>query len=128
LRKASIDARLGRDFAFTSAYGRPRHYHAFQHDPSAGLSAREPRASQSFIVGRRAPAGMFLRRMKLARAGIRSVIVDRLASSFKRVAAISKASRNTAVSTSTSKLTCFGEGGAGTYSDGKLYSARAQAR
>lgn len=75
-------------------------------------------AREVFIVGF-GPAGMFAA-LKLIEAGIKPVIIERGKEVQKRRRDLAKITREGIVDGDSNY--CFGEGGAGTYSDGKLYT------
>ena len=70
------------------------------------------------IVGA-GPAGLFAA-LRLIELGIRPVIIERGRDVSSRKIDIAKISREQIVNPDSNY--CFGEGGAGTYSDGKLYT------
>lgn len=94
-----------------------------QEEAVAHLGYQKPskdvsKASQAVIVGA-GPAGLFAA-LKLIEAGIKPIILERgkdVQSRRRDIAAINK---EHVVNTDSNY--CFGEGGAGTYSDGKLYT------
>jgi len=75
-------------------------------------------AKEVIIVGA-GPAGLFAA-LRLIELGIRPVILERGRDVSSRKIDIAKISREQIVSPDSNY--CFGEGGAGTYSDGKLYT------
>ena len=112
LRKRSIDARRGR-IRF--------HYVLGIAGPAAALGGaplRETSGPPVVIVGA-GPAGMFCA-YELARAGIPAVILDRGKPVQARRRDLKGLTQHGHVDTDSNY--CFGEGGAGTYSDGKLYT------
>jgi hypothetical protein len=112
VRKRSIDARRGRvrfHFAVGVA-GAP--------EPLGGAPLRETAGPPVIVVGA-GPAGMFCA-YELARAGVRAVIVDRGKPVQARRRDLKGLTQHGRVDTDSNY--CFGEGGAGTYSDGKLYT------
>jgi uncharacterized protein len=112
LRKRSIDARRGRiRFHFVLGVAGPT-------SALGGAPLRETSGPAVIIVGA-GPAGMFCA-YELARAGIRSVIVDRGKQVQARRRDLKGLTQHGHVDTDSNY--CFGEGGAGTYSDGKLYT------
>jgi hypothetical protein len=76
------------------------------------------RAKEVFIVGF-GPAGMFAA-LKLIEAGIKPVIIERGKDVKRRRRDLAMITRQGQVDGDSNY--CFGEGGAGTYSDGKLYT------
>jgi len=112
VRKRSIDARRGR-VRFHLVVGA-----ATPHDALGGAPLRETSGPPVVIVGA-GPAGMFCA-YELARAGIRAVIVDRGKDVQARRRDLKGLTQHGHVDVDSNY--CFGEGGAGTYSDGKLYT------
>jgi uncharacterized FAD-dependent dehydrogenase len=112
LRKRSIDARRGRiRFHYVLGVAGPA-------DALAGAPLRETSGPPVVIVGA-GPAGMFCA-YELARAGIPAVILDRGKPVQARRRDLKGLTQHGRVDTDSNY--CFGEGGAGTYSDGKLYT------
>jgi uncharacterized FAD-dependent dehydrogenase len=114
LKKRSIDARKGR-IRFHLTLG-PR-------DPAPpDLGAPEPREvdreARVLIVGD-GPCGLFCA-YELARHGIGSVVLDRGKPVQPRRRDLKGLTQHGRVDTDSNY--CYGEGGAGTYSDGKLYT------
>jgi uncharacterized FAD-dependent dehydrogenase len=112
VRKRSIDARRGRirfHFVVGVAEATPA---------LGGAPLRETTGAPVVIVGA-GPAGMFCA-YELARAGVRSVILDRGKPVQARRRDLKGLTQHGRVDTDSNY--CFGEGGAGTYSDGKLYT------
>lgn len=114
LRRRSIDARRGRvRFRMLVGLGeQERHELGAPHPREV---AGEPRV---VIVGA-GPAGIFCA-YELARAGVPSVVVDRGKHVQPRRHDLKAIQRWGRVDPDSNY--CFGEGGAGTYSDGKLYT------
>ena len=112
VRKRSIDARRGR-IRFHFVVG-------VAESPVAlgGAPLRETSGPPVVIVGA-GPAGMFCA-YELARAGVRSIIVDRGKQVQARRRDLKGLTQHGKVDVDSNY--CFGEGGAGTYSDGKLYT------
>lgn len=75
-------------------------------------------AQQIIIVGA-GPAGLFAA-LKAIEKGYRPIVLERGESVEKRISELAKISREGVVNPETNY--CFGEGGAGAYSDGKLYT------
>lgn len=112
IRKRSLDARRGR-IRF--------HYVLGLRDPGAtlgGAPLRETVGPPVVIVGA-GPAGLFCA-YELARAGVRSIVLDRGKPVQARRRDLKGLNQHGRVDTDSNY--CFGEGGAGTYSDGKLYT------
>ena len=82
------------------------------------LSRVPPSAPRVVVVGT-GPAGLFAA-LRLLEHGIRPILVERGKSVEKRKYDIAKLTRERLVNPNSNW--CFGEGGAGTYSDGKLYT------
>jgi uncharacterized FAD-dependent dehydrogenase len=91
-------------------------------DPLAGLGGAPlqdvARPARVAIIGA-GPAGLFCA-YELARAGVASVILDRGKKVQPRRKDLAQLNRGGEVDEDSNY--CFGEGGAGTYSDGKLYT------
>lgn len=114
VRKRSIDAR-GRKvrFALNVEVGAP------PDAPMGGALPRETNGTPRVIVVGDGPAGLFCA-YELARAGVSSLVLDRGKKVQPRRRDL-KALNQDGVIPEDSNY-CFGEGGAGTYSDGKLYT------
>ena len=112
VRKRSIDARRGRvRFQLAIGVARPP-------EPLGGVPLRETSGPPVVIVGA-GPAGLFCA-YELARAGVRAVIVDRGKPVQARRRDLKGLTQHGRVDPDSNY--CYGEGGAGTYSDGKLYT------
>ncbi len=111
VRKRSIDARRGR-VRFHLIVG------AATNTPLGGAPLRETAGEPVVIVGA-GPAGLFCA-YELARAGIPSVVLDRGKPVQARRRDLKGLTQHGVVDEDSNY--CFGEGGAGTYSDGKLYT------
>jgi len=112
VRKRSIDARRGRvRFHLTIGV-------AGDHATIGGAPLRETSGDPVIVVGA-GPAGLFCA-YELARAGVRAVIVDRGKPVQARRRDLKGLTQHGRVDPDSNY--CFGEGGAGTYSDGKLYT------
>jgi uncharacterized FAD-dependent dehydrogenase len=112
VRKRSIDARRGR-VRFQLAVGV-----AVERPPLGGTPPRATAGAPVVIVGA-GPAGM-LCAYELARAGIPAVVVERGKQVQARRRDLKGLTQHGVVDEDSNY--CFGEGGAGTYSDGKLYT------
>ena len=112
LRKRSVDARRGR-IRFHLVVG------AAPPDPQLGGAPLREVAGPPVIVVGGGPAGLFCA-YELARAGIAAVVVDRGKPVQARRRDLKGLTRHGRVDPDSNY--CFGEGGAGTYSDGKLYT------
>ncbi|HEY1556906.1 MAG TPA: FAD-binding protein [Kofleriaceae bacterium] len=110
VKKRSIDARRGR-VRFHLVLG------AAEPQPPPVLP-RETAGEPVVIIGA-GPAGLFCA-YELARAGVPSVIVDRGKPVQARRRDLKGLTRHGVVDPDSNY--CYGEGGAGTYSDGKLYT------
>jgi uncharacterized protein len=112
IRKRSIDARRGR-IRFHFVVGVP--------EDGGRLGGEPPRqtAGPPVIIVGAGPAGMFCA-YQLARAGIQSIVLDRGKQVQARRRDLKGLTQHGRVDTDSNY--CFGEGGAGTYSDGKLYT------
>jgi uncharacterized FAD-dependent dehydrogenase len=112
LKKRALDARGGR-VRFHLTLG-PRSEEALGGPPPREVDGRKRVA----IVGA-GPAGLFCA-YELARAGIGSVVIDRGKTVQPRRRDLKGLTQHGRVDPDSNY--CFGEGGAGTYSDGKLYT------
>jgi hypothetical protein len=79
----------------------------------------EVSGKQEVIIVGAGPAGLFAA-LRLTELGLRPVIIERGKDVSSRKVDIAKISREQVVDSDSNY--CFGEGGAGTYSDGKLYT------
>ena len=111
VRKRSLDARRGR-VRFHIVVG------VAGHAALGGAPVREVAGPPVVIVGG-GPAGL-LCAYELARAGVASVILDRGKPVQARRRDLKGLTQHGRVDPDSNY--CFGEGGAGTYSDGKLYT------
>ena len=113
LRKRSLDARRGRvRFHYTFDLGKR------EAEGKTRLPLRETQGPPVVIVGD-GPAGMFCA-WELARHGIPSTIVERGKEIQPRRRDLKLLNQDGLVDSDSNY--CFGEGGAGTFSDGKLYT------
>lgn len=85
----------------------------------AGFTPREVSGATPIIVVGAGPAGLFAA-LELIEKGLKPIILERGKSVSDRKVDIAAISRGEAVNEDSNY--CFGEGGAGTYSDGKLYT------
>jgi uncharacterized protein len=111
VRKRSIDARRGR-VRFHVVVG------AVTAGELGGAPLRDTSGDPVIVVGG-GPAGLFCA-YELARAGIRSIVVDRGKQVQARRRDLKGLTQHGRVDPDSNY--CYGEGGAGTYSDGKLYT------
>src|SRR5262249_46659092 len=113
VRRRAIDARRGRvRFHLTIGFA------PAQPAPLAAPTPREVPGAPVIVVGA-APPGLFCA-YALARAGIASVVLDRGKPVQARRRDLKGLTQHGTVDPDSNY--CFGEGGAGTYSDGKLYT------
>ncbi len=115
LRKRSIDARRGRI----------RFHHVLgalppptEDAPLGGAPLRPVSGPPVIIIGA-GPAGLFCA-YELARAGVQAIVLDRGKPVQARRRDLKGLTQHGVVDADSNY--CFGEGGAGTYSDGKLYT------
>lgn len=114
VRMRSIDARRGRvKFHVTLGAAEP------DAGPLGGAPLREVAPAPRVAILGAGPAGTFCA-YELARAGIASVVLDRGKQVQERRHDLAALQREGRVDPDSNY--CFGEGGAGTYSDGKLYT------
>lgn len=114
LKKRSIDARRGK-LSFHVVVG-------FAEESPVALGAPNPvdvRPSPRVVIIGAGPAGLYCA-YQLARSGIASVIVERGKKVQPRRHDLAGMNQRGEVNAESNY--CFGEGGAGTYSDGKLYT------
>lgn len=119
LEKKSIDARHGQ-LKFHLRYS------IFYKDEenSAAASSLLPKwqkvsGAKAVVIVGSGPAGLF-GALKLLESGVKPVIIERGEETFERKKTIAKISTKESVNPDSNY--CFGEGGAGTFSDGKLYT------
>ena len=74
---------------------------------------------KSVIVVGAGPAGLFAA-LKLIQLGLKPIVIERGKETRKRKKDLAQLNRNNSLDTESNY--CFGEGGAGTFSDGKLYT------
>jgi len=80
---------------------------------------KQAKKSKSVIIIGAGPAGLFAA-MQLLEAGVKPIIIERGPETSERKTDIAEISRTGTVGFDSNY--CFGEGGAGTFSDGKLYT------
>jgi uncharacterized protein len=115
VEKRSLDARRGRvRFHLQVALGKPE-----ARPPLGGLPLREVRERPRVLVVGDGPTGLFCA-YELARHGIFAHVLDRGKTVQPRRHDLKALNRRGQVDADSNY--CFGEGGAGTYSDGKLYT------
>ncbi|HEX6276732.1 MAG TPA: hypothetical protein VFZ53_27000 [Polyangiaceae bacterium] len=113
LRKRSLDARRGRvRFHALVAVGAAK-------EPLGGAPPRDVKGEPRVVIVGEGPAGLFCC-YELARRGIAALVVDRGKLVQPRRKDLRALNRFGTVDLDSNY--CFGEGGAGTYSDGKLYT------
>lgn len=119
LEKKSIDARHGQ-LKFHLRYNV---YFGDDENDSEKVNAlpnwKKTDGKKSVIIVGSGPAGLF-GALKLLESGIKPVIIERGEETFERRKTIAKISTQGTVFAESNY--CFGEGGAGTFSDGKLYT------
>ena len=114
VRRRSVDARRGSvKFHLLVAVG------AIEAPQPVGPRPREVAGDRRVVVIGDGPAGLFCS-YELARHGIPSVVVDRGRQVQPRRLDLRRLNQEGVVDVDSNY--CFGEGGAGTYSDGKLYT------
>jgi len=115
LKKRSIDARRGRvRFHLLFGFGAP-----LPAETLGGTRPKEVKARPEVVVVGDGPAGLFCA-YQLARHGIGSTVLDRGKQVQPRRHDLKGLNQRGVVDPDSNY--CFGEGGAGTYSDGKLYT------
>lgn len=119
IEKKSIDAR-SRQIKANIKIG----FYPLDHNFKMDLSERmqlpilSPNAKHAIIIGS-GPAGLFAA-LKLLREGIKPIVFERGNNVRERRRDLAAINRHNIVNPESNY--CFGEGGAGTYSDGKLYT------
>ncbi len=113
--KKSIDARHGK-FKLHLKY---KAYVGQKPAQTALPAWRKVDGGRRVIIVGSGPAGLF-GALTLLEHGIMPIIVERGEETFERKRSIAKISTQSAVNSDSNY--CFGEGGAGTFSDGKLYT------
>jgi uncharacterized protein len=91
----------------------------FRPEPMSPLPHRDVRGAPPAIVVGAGPAGLFAA-LTLIERGLRPIVLERGADVRGRRHAVARITRAGVVDPETNY--CFGEGGAGTFSDGKLYT------
>lgn len=118
IQKKSIDARGQKvviHFTVTAYINEPPQTHDFF---SPQFKAPDTHGKKVIIVGA-GPAGLFAA-LKLLEAGIKPIIIERGKDVRSRRRDLATLNKEGILNTESNY--CFGEGGAGTYSDGKLYT------
>lgn len=119
LEKKSIDARHGQlkfHLRYTVFYKGEEFSSADQNNLPKWQKATN---EKTVIIVGSGPAGLF-GALKLLERGVKPVIIERGEETFERKKSIAKISTQDFVNSDSNY--CFGEGGAGTFSDGKLYT------
>lgn len=114
IRKRSIDARRGR-VSFHVVLG----LHSDEDQPLAEPAPREVKGEPRVVIVGDGPCGLFAA-YQLARDGIPSIVIDRGKTVQPRRHDLKGLQKEGRIDPESNY--CFGEGGAGTYSDGKLYT------
>ncbi|MBR1574217.1 MAG: FAD-dependent oxidoreductase [Bacteroidales bacterium] len=115
IRRRSIDARGDIKMVYgIDAYGKWEHHEEYVLPPLQDVHGAEP-----VIVVGAGPAGMFAA-VKLVSLGLRPIVLERGKDVHRRKSDMASLSRTGKVPADSNY--CYGEGGAGAFSDGKLYT------
>lgn len=115
LKKRSIDARKAPVWRYQyEAYGKDETPEEFRLEPYRDVSQARP-----VIVVGAGPAGMFAA-LKLLTLGLKPIVLERGKDVHARKTDMARLSREGIVNPDSNY--CYGEGGAGAFSDGKLYT------
>jgi uncharacterized FAD-dependent dehydrogenase len=91
----------------------------FRPEPTPSLALRDVHAAPAVVVVGAGPAGLFAA-LTLIERGLRPIVLERGTEVRARRHAVARIMRDGIVDPESNY--CFGEGGAGTFSDGKLYT------
>jgi uncharacterized FAD-dependent dehydrogenase len=117
LLRRSLDARSGK-IRFLLRYAVGLHDETESHPPFS-LKLRDVGAAEPALIVGFGPAGMFAA-LRLIELGIKPVVIEQGRSVRNRRHDLAAITKRGAVNPKSNY--CFGEGGAGTFSDGKLYT------
>lgn len=120
LKKKSLDARHGKvKYHLQYRVFTGKDFPETEDNPKYVPQYRSVKSKDAVIIVGSGPAGLFAA-LKLLEQGIKPIIIERGSSASKRKRSIAEISRTHTLNPDCNY--CFGEGGAGMFSDGKLFT------